>query len=177
MPLPKTCQRCHKPFVPVYRQQIFCSSPCAIVLTDEEALLRNTIKTESCWIWTGPIDNRYGRVSRYQKETHRKHRIGAHRLSYSIYIGPLINGMEIHHICNNPVCVNPAHLQQVTHKQHTRLSNSICSINARATHCREGHAYDATNTYLTPNRKGRSCNICRRMAVKRMRARRKLLIA
>lgn len=46
----------------------------------------------------------------------RKFRL-AHRLSFEAYNGPLVPGMEICHACDNPKCINPAHLWQGTHKE------------------------------------------------------------
>ena len=39
----------------------------------------------------------------------------AHRVSYALLVGPLVEGLEIDHLCRVRACVNPAHLDQVTH--------------------------------------------------------------
>lgn len=44
----------------------------------------------------------------------------AHRFSYESFVGPICPGFEIDHLCRNPSCVNPQHLQSVTHRENMR---------------------------------------------------------
>lgn len=44
----------------------------------------------------------------------------SHRLSYQIFVGPLIEGLELDHLCKNTKCVNPEHLEQVSHRTNIR---------------------------------------------------------
>jgi hypothetical protein len=58
-----------------------------------------------CWIWNGPRDAfGYGQTSEGQ----------AHRISYTQHKGPIPQGLVIDHLCWNPSCINPAHLEAVT---------------------------------------------------------------
>jgi hypothetical protein len=70
---------------------------------------------ESCWLWTGPKRFAYGVFS---LSTRRG--TGAHRISWLIHNGPLAEGMHVLHKCDNPLCVNPAHLWSGTHQDNMR---------------------------------------------------------
>lgn len=44
----------------------------------------------------------------------------AHRAAYEMVRGPIPDGLELDHLCLNPPCVNPAHLEPVTHLENVR---------------------------------------------------------
>ena len=63
-----------------------------------------------CWRWTAARDRHgYGRVR------HKGDLWYAHRLSFHLWKGPLLPATVVHHLCANKSCVNPDHLQAVTH--------------------------------------------------------------
>lgn len=58
-----------------------------------------------CWLWTKCSDQHgYGQISVGGK------RYRAHRLSYTMHIGPIPQGLDLCHRCDTPACINPAHL-------------------------------------------------------------------
>jgi hypothetical protein len=76
-----------------------------------------------CWLWTGDAA-RYGRIQ-----------IGgiikaAHRAVYEMAVGPIADGMVIDHLCGEPLCVNPGHLEQVTKAENSRRGRPIAQRTA-----------------------------------------------
>lgn len=71
-------------------------------------------KTDACWTWTGKQMN-----GGYGKATHGGRTTGAHRIAYEMTGVTIPDGMFLDHICSNRLCVNPAHLREVTRKQNS----------------------------------------------------------
>ena len=66
-------------------------------------------KTDTCWNWTASKNKKgYGQVA-YNGRMYR-----AHRVSYGLVNGEIPYELQIHHLCKNKGCVNPAHLEAVT---------------------------------------------------------------
>ncbi len=74
-------------------------------MTLEERFWSKVTKTHSCWLWTGAkkIDG-YGQFGVLNKTQQ------AHRVSWELHYSPIPPGLHVLHRCDNPPCVNPAHL-------------------------------------------------------------------
>lgn len=102
-----------------------------------------------CWLWHGRTVHGYGSFWIAPGQP----RASAHRISYQHFIGPIPDGLELDHLCRETRCVNPAHLEAVTHAENTRRHFAF------QTHCKHGHLLDERNTYRYTNGR-RQCRLC-----------------
>jgi HNH endonuclease len=94
--------------------------------------------TGQCWIWLGAKT----------EAGYAKFRIFgqwkvAHRISFKDFGNRIDDSEEIDHLCRVRNCVNPMHLESVTH-----LVNISRGHTANRTHCKNGHQYSPENTLL-----------------------------
>lgn len=130
----------------------------------EERFWRFVNKTETCWLWTGGTNGKYGV---FKVDTRRGAKRGgqyAHRYSYTMAKGPIPDGLVINHLCITPLCVRPDHLEAVTYRENSRYGNGPAARKARQTTCVNGHPLDA----LKPNGT-RRCNTCSREKMRQRR--------
>jgi hypothetical protein len=117
-----------------------------------------------CWLFLGALSTGgYGTISLEGKQ------VRAHRAVYRLLRSEIPAGLVLDHLCRLPACVNPDHLEVVTHKENTLRGMSPHAVNARKTHCPRGHEYDIANTRIS--QQGRDCRAC---DAEHARARRRL---
>lgn len=109
-----------------------------------------------CWVWTGcRTSTGYGRVWDGHRST------WAHRLVYTMIVGPIPDGLVLDHLCRNRPCVNPDHLDPVTDRTNTLRGDNpdVTRQRHRAKrHCLRGHPLFGNNVILRGGR--RHCRAC-----------------
>ncbi len=132
----------------VKRYHILCSIKVGL-LDIEDRFWAKVLKTQSCWIWLGALrTNGYGEFCL----RHGSVPMYPHRLAYEIAKGAIPSGLIIDHLCKNPRCVNPQHLEAVTQREHVLRGNICAKI-----YCKRGHLISEN---LAPWHKSRTCLLC-----------------
>lgn len=119
-------------------------------------LLSRIVKLNNgCWFYSGYKQKKgYGMMSAWGQLQ------GAHRISFKIFKGKIPIRKFLDHLCRNPSCVNPEHLEVVTNKENVLRGIGVSAINKRKTKCINGHDFTKKNTLITKSGK-RQCRKCR----------------
>ena len=115
-----------------------------------------------CWEWTG-----VRQTDGYAKVKWRKRMVSAHRVTYELLVGSIPEGLEIDHLCSVRHCVNPAHMEPVTHRENVRRTNlRRFGASSLPGACVHGHVLSKVGV-----RRSGQCAECDREAGRRYRAR------
>lgn len=118
-------------------------------------LTKIAVDAKGCWVWTGAVFRKpYGSYGQLRMENRC---VRAHRISYETFVGPIPEGLELDHLCHNTLCINPAHLEPVTHHENMQRRKD-----SNQPHCKHGHLYTPETTHIRSCDGVRECRICMR---------------
>lgn len=104
----------------------------------QNRLFSRTVRDGGCLIWQGAKNSKgYGYFSLSGRP------VKAHRASYSINVGRIPDGMMVCHRCDNPSCVEPAHLflgDAVANMRDAASKGRLKAITSKQNHFRAGHS-------------------------------------
>jgi hypothetical protein len=137
---------------------------------DEKALDRiyNKYYTDAngCFIWFGTLNNKGYAQFHYRGKTRL-----VHMVHYLLVKGEYNGELDLDHKCTTPSCVNPDHLEPVTHKV-----NNLRGWSGDESVCKNGHPRTEENTYVYRRHKKNSkpytetqCKLCRSLASIKMK--------
>lgn len=122
----------------------------------------NTISTEDCWLYARYTDPKgYGRLK--LNIDGKWTTFLPHRVMYENIVGPIAKGLVLDHLCRVPSCINPEHLEPVTHRINILRGIGPTAINAKKSHCIQGHI-------LTQGNSRRICQSCNTVAKRKQRS-------
>lgn len=144
--------------------------PVKTLQQQADAVYRRVTQGPGCWQWSGQwrlSTSSSGLIDR--RPTYRGRYV--YRVLYEWRVGPIPEGMVLHHRCGNSECVNPSHCEPTTQGRHL-VEHGLSGDNHQAakTHCPRGHEYTPDNTYVYRGRGSveRRCRECSRI-IKRLR--------
>jgi hypothetical protein len=107
-----------------------------------------------CHLWTSTTAGSNTRYPTFQSGTRSTDpKEYAHRWIYEQKVGPIPEGLEIDHLCRTPLCVNPTHLEPVTHAENRRR--------ARLAVCAKGHDLSLDKDCMWDSQgRRRGCRLC-----------------
>lgn len=86
----------------------------------EKIIDRVIVEDSGCWRWTGPHSGEKGRGKLYPRMCLDGATVAVHRAMFVLWNGPIPPRKQVDHTCRNRACVNPDHLEMVTHRENQK---------------------------------------------------------
>jgi len=120
--------------------------------TEEQRFWKKVrIADNGCWEWIAAVDQLgYGKFALAIIIPKTSKHVLAHRWTYTKYIGTIPDDLELDHLCRNPKCVNPLHLEAVTHMVNMLRGNIPMAKVFKEGRCFRGHLLTEDNVYRRP---------------------------
>lgn len=106
-----------------------------------------------CWSWQNCLNSKGYPCVGVNGKSHL-----AHRVSYELLVGPIPDGLQIDHLCQNKRCINPEHLEPVTGKVNSERTEAATKLR-----CVHGHPLAGPNVRVKSKGKAgtqRQCCVC-----------------
>lgn len=117
----RACKQCSRHRQEMYRREKGAKSRKPSYEKLMKRFWSKVLKTRTCWLWQSTVNpGGYGRFWITPKIS-----VMAHRFAYELEIGEIPEGFEAHHMCDNQVCVNPAHIQPIPRTEHRKLKRKV----------------------------------------------------
>lgn len=130
------------------------------------------VTPSGCWEYQGArhVNTRHG-IFGYTVQG-KGTTLRVHRWVYENTVGPVDEGLVLDHLCRNPPCCNPSHLEPVPPGVNVLRGESPGARNARKTKCHKGHEFTGSN-FSVDNLGRRVCLLCKREREARYRSQRR----
>jgi hypothetical protein len=137
----------------------------------EDRFFEKVIEDGDCWRWTGALDKGYGKFWARDAAGIWRNR-PAHRWAYEFLITDIPEGLVLDHLCRNPPCVNPWHMDPVPQGVNVRRGVGVGMLPFE--YCKSGlHRMDESSSISVSKKTGkidRHCRPCRSAWMRRWRA-------
>jgi len=114
------------------------------------------LNKDKCWQWKGSFTKSgYAVFHLGPGITNR-----VHKILYELTVRKVLEGLELNHKCCNRGCVNPNHLETITHQENQLKGGSLLTQEG---FCKYGHKRTIGNTYFKPDKTSTQCKECNKI--------------